>query len=122
MENFDALFEMVAKIAQEISVIKIDLAQTRQEVSFIKSDLAQTRQEVSSIKSELAQTRQEVSSIKREMSARFDHVEKQLNTVIEQVAGLTEFKNETTIQMNKLLTIVAEHSADIRLLKKVSSV
>jgi uncharacterized protein YoxC len=93
MEKIDALFDMVAKIAQEITEIKIDQSKTREIIT----------------------------SNHRETNTRFDRMEQQLSTVIEQVAGLTEFKNEMTLQMNKLFTIVAEHSADIRLLKKASS-
>jgi uncharacterized coiled-coil DUF342 family protein len=100
MEKFDLLFEMVAKIAQEITELKSEQVKTSREISELREIIASNHQET---------------------NTRFDRMEQQLSTVIEQVAGLTEFKNETALQINKLSTIVAEHSADIRLLKKVSS-
>ncbi|MGE5582995.1 MAG: hypothetical protein ACM3X9_10745 [Bacillota bacterium] len=83
MEKADALFEMVAKIAQEIVEIKA-----------------------------------EIISNQKENNARFDRIEQKLDTVVEQVAGLNEFKNEITLQFNKLSTATAENAMDIRILKK----
>lgn len=112
MEKIDLLFEMVAKIAQEITELKSGQDKTAQEISEIKSVQNKTAHEISELREIIASNQQETNT-------RFDRMEQKLNMVIEQVAGLTEFKNETTLQINKLSAIVAEHSADIRLLKKI---
>ena len=89
MEKFDLLFEMVAKIAQEITELKSEQAKTFQEISAIKSEQIKTSLELSSIKSEISELRETIASNQQETNARFDRMEQKLNTVIEQVAGLT---------------------------------
>jgi hypothetical protein len=100
MEKIDALFEMVAKIAQETAEIKTILNTHDTKLNTLDTKL---------------------NTFQQENNARFDRIEQKLDVVVEQVAGLSEFKNEMTLKVNKLATTVAENCMDIRLLKKVAS-
>jgi outer membrane murein-binding lipoprotein Lpp len=98
----------VATLKTDVNVLKTDVATLKTDVNVLKTDVDGLKSDVTSLKSEVVQLRQD-------MDLGFAQVNHKLDTIYTQVVHNTEQE----VVVSEITVKVAEHDADIKLIKRV---
>ncbi|MCT4592734.1 MAG: hypothetical protein N4A57_00450 [Anaeromicrobium sp.] len=88
----------ISDMKTEISDMKTDISSMKTEISDMKTDISSMKTEISDIKIEMSDMKIEISDLKTGQA----RIEKKLDSVYEQTAELTEFREETSSEFYKI--------------------
>lgn len=115
-------------MVSEMKEILERLTEIGQDIKGIKTDVAGLKTDVAELKTEVAELKTEVTGLKTRMGTLENAVEQikvRQEVIIEQTAGLMEFRTETKANLEELQEnqisithILGEHEVDIRGLRR----
>lgn len=116
---------MLGQILEQLTslegTVKAEMSELKTDVSGLKTDVSELKTDVSGLKTDVSGIKSDVACLKS-VVARIDH---KLNIVVEQTAGLLEFKTETTKKIDRLFSdntslkqAIGEHDIAIRSMQR----
>jgi len=116
-EILDRLIEM----GQDIKEIKIDVAELKTDVVGLKTDVAGLKTDVAGLKADVAGLKTRIENLETSV----EQIKTRQEVIIEQTAGLLEFRTETKVMLEALQEdqlsikhILGEHEVDLQGLRR----
>ena len=114
LDKLDQLQGDVSGLKQDVSILKTDVSELKADVSILKTDVAGLKADVAILKTDVAELKTDVAALKTRSDA-----------IIEQTAGLMEFRTETNLavtdirdSMRSVTQLLGEHEVQIRNLQR----
>jgi chromosome segregation ATPase len=114
--------KLLQELLTEVKGIKVDLAEVKSDVKELKTDVTTLKTDVNvlktdvdGLKSDVTSLKSEVVQLRQDMDLGFAQVNHKLDTIYTQVVHNTE--QEAVV--SEITVKVAEHDADIKLIKRV---
>lgn len=117
----DRLTSLEGSFKAEMSELRTDVSELKTDVTTLKTDVSGLKTGLSELKTDVSELKTDVSTLKTD----FARMDNKLNAVVEQTAGLVEFKTETTKKIDQLISdnitlqqVFGEHEIAIRSMQR----
>jgi chromosome segregation ATPase len=121
MSEMKEILYRLTEMGQDIKDIKTDVAELKTDVAGLKTDVAGLKTDVAELKTDVAELKTRMGNLESTV----DQIRIRQEVIVEQTAGLMEFRTETKSTLEDLQEdqlsishILGEHEIDIRGLRR----